>query len=83
MTRGRRDARRSEPADFADRFRALAESRRNEICETIVERAVEGERWAVELVIKYAFEPQPGSEATDDPLLTVLEEIRAELDEGS
>ena len=69
--------RRTSPQEFPARFRALAEEHTDKICDKIIECAVDGDRWAAELVIKYAFDRS--AEASEDALVNLLEEIRARL----
>ena len=70
---------------FADRFRALAREHQEEICRAIVDKAAEGERWAAELVLKYAVDREPGvgPDGAPDRFALLLEEIRARLAEDS
>ncbi len=69
-------------ASFAERFRTLAQARCGEICEAIVDKAIDGERWAAELVMKYAADKGGGVE-TRDALIELLEDIRGQLEPGS
>ena len=69
--------RRPSPHDFPARLRTLAEKHTDKICQAVIDGACDGERWATELVIKYAFDRS--AEASEDALVNLLEEIRARL----
>ena len=69
--------RRPSPHEFPARFRELAEAHTDEICTAVIDKARDGERWATELVMQYAFDRS--AEASEDALVNLLEEIRARL----
>ena len=73
--------RRPSPHEFPARFRTLAEEHTDEICTAVISRACKGERWATELVMQYAFDRSAA--ASEDALVTLLEEIRARLAHGA
>ena len=73
--------RRSSPHEFPARFRTLAEEHTDEICVAVIDRARKGERWATELVMQYAFDRSAA--ASEDALVSLLEEIRARLAHSS
>ena len=59
---------------FAQRLTTLADARIDELCETVMDRALTGERWAMELVIRYAYERDQAGR--NDTLLDLLQELR-------
>ena len=59
---------------FADRLTDLADAKLEELCETVMDRALTGERWAMELVIRYAYERDQAGR--NDALLDLLQELR-------
>ena len=73
--------RRSSPHELPARFRTLAEEHTDEICVAVIDRARNGERWATELVMQYAFDRSAA--ASEDALVSLLEEIRARLAHGA
>lgn len=59
---------------FAQRLTHLADAHLEQLCQTVLDRALTGERWAMELVIRYAYErDQTGR---NDTLLDLLHELR-------
>ncbi len=64
--------------DLAARFRQMAETQSDEICGAIVDAAANGERWACELIMKYAVD-QSRDDGAGDRLALVLEELRAAI----
>ena len=59
---------------FANRLTALADARYEELCQTVLDCALAGERWAMELVIRYAYERDTAGR--QDTLLDLLHELR-------
>ena len=59
---------------FAQRLTSLADAHLDQLCQTVLDRALTGERWAMDLVIRYAYErDQVGR---NDTLLDLLQELR-------
>ena len=58
---------------FADRLTDLADAHLEQLCQTVLDRALTGERWAMELVIRYAFERDTAGR--QDALLDLLQEL--------
>ena len=65
---------------FAARLTDLADTEREALCQAIVGKALEGERWAVELVVRYVFARQ---DEGPDPLTVLLEDLRERLAQGA
>lgn len=70
----------SAATTFASRLTALADARYEELCQTVIDRALAGERWAVELVVRYVFARHDDGQ---DALRTLLEEIRERTAHGA
>ena len=58
---------------FANRLIDLADARLEELCQTVMERALAGERWALELLVRYVFARHSDGQ---DALRALLEEAR-------
>ena len=58
---------------FAARLTAIADAECEALCQTIMGKALDGERWAVELVARYVFARHDDGQ---DALRALLEEIR-------
>ena len=58
---------------FAARLTAVANAECEALCETIMAKARDGERWAVELVVRYVYARHDDGQ---DALRALLEEIR-------
>lgn len=58
---------------FAKRLTTIANAEYEALCQTIMAKALNGERWAVELVVRYVFARDADGE---DALRTLLEEVR-------
>ena len=62
---------------FAQRLTNLADAHLEQLCQTVLDRALTGECWAMELVIRYAYErDQTGR---NDTLLDLLQELRTRI----
>ena len=59
---------------FADRLTDLADAQLEQLCQTVMDRALAGERWAMELVVRYAYERDDAGR--QDALLDLLQELR-------
>ena len=59
---------------FAQRLTTLADAHLEQLCQTVLDRALTGERWAMELVIRYAYERDQAGR--NDTLLDLLHELR-------
>ena len=59
---------------FADRLTHLADAHLEQLCQTVLDRALTGERWAMELVVRYAYERDTAGR--QDALLDLLHELR-------
>lgn len=59
---------------FAQRLTTLADAHLEQLCQTVLDRALTGERWAMELVIRYAYEHDQAGR--NDTLLNLLQELR-------
>ena len=59
---------------FADRLTDLADAQLEQLCQTVLDRALTGERWAMELVVRYAYERDTAGR--QDALLDLLQELR-------
>ena len=59
---------------FADRLTDLADAHLEQLCQTVLDRALAGERWAMELVVRYAYERDTAGR--QDALLDLLQELR-------
>ena len=58
---------------FAARLTAIADAECEALCQTIMGKALDGERWAVELVVRYVYARHDDGQ---DALRALLEEIR-------
>ena len=65
---------------FADRLTDLADAHLEQLCQTVLDRALTGERWAVELVVRYVFSRRDDDQ---DALLALLEEVRERTTRGA
>ena len=59
---------------FAQRLTDLADAQLEQLCQTVLDRALAGERWAMELVVRYAYERDTAGR--QDALLDLLQELR-------
>ena len=59
---------------FAERLTSLADVHLEQLCQTVLDRALTGERWAMDLVIRYAYERDTAGR--NDALLDLLQELR-------
>ena len=66
-------ASREADSAFAARLTAVANAECEALCQTIMAKALDGERWAVELVVRYVFARHDDGQ---DALRVLLEEIR-------
>ena len=74
------DASRDASSVFAERLTAIANAEFEALCQTIMAKALGGERWAVELVVRHVFARHADGE---DALRTLLEEIRERTASGA
>ena len=74
------DANRGADSAFAARLTALANADHDALCQTIMAKALDGERWAVELVVRYVFAREDDG---DDALWTILEELCERTAQGA
>ena len=74
------DASRDADSPFAARLTAIANAEHEALCQTIMAKALEGERWAVELVVRYVFARHGDGE---DALRVLLEELRERTTRGA
>lgn len=65
---------------FAERLTSIANAEYEALCQTIMAKALNGERWAVELVVRYVFARDADGE---DGLRTLLEEVRERAVRGA
>ena len=65
---------------FADRLTDLADAHLEQLCQTVLDRALTGERWAMELVVRYVFSRRDDDQ---DALLALLEEVRERTARGA
>ena len=65
---------------FADRLTDLADAHLEQLCQTVLDRALTGERWAMELVVRYVFARRDDDQ---DALLALLEEVRERTARGA
>ena len=65
---------------FAARLTAIANAECEALCQTIMGKALDGERWAVELVVRYVFARDDDGQ---DALRALLEEIRERTARGA
>ncbi len=61
---------------FAAHLTALADAERGPLGQVIVRHALDGQRWAIELLVRHVF---AHTESGDDALTQLLEELRARL----
>ncbi|MDE2867889.1 MAG: hypothetical protein OXR64_07085 [Chloroflexota bacterium] len=66
---------------FAQRLTNLADAHLEQLCQTVLDRALTGERWAMELVIRYAYERDTAGR--NDTLLDLLQELRTRTTSAS
>lgn len=65
------------PEEFARILRGMAWDRWRDICANLTEMAAEGQRWALELVLKFTVgDPPSGQHDADARLRDYVEEIR-------
>ena len=65
---------------FAIRLTDLANAEHHALCDAIMAKALDGERWAVELVVRYVFARTGDGE---DALRALLEELRERTARGA
>ena len=58
---------------FAQRLTTLADAHLEQLCQTVLDRALTGERWAMELLVRNVFARQDDGQ---DALRSLLEEVR-------
>lgn len=58
---------------FAQRLTNLADAHLEQLCQTVLDRALTGERWAMELLVRYVFARRSDGQ---DALRALLEEVR-------
>jgi len=74
------DVRQDADSPFAARLTAMANAESEALCQMIMTKALGGERWAVELVMRNVFARHADGE---DALKTLLEEIRERAARGT
>jgi len=65
---------------FAKRLATIANAEYEALCQTIMAKALDGERWAVELVVRYVFARDAEGE---DGRRTLLEAVRERAARGA
>ena len=65
---------------FAARLTAIANAEYEALCQTIMTKALDGERWAVELLVRHVFARHDDGQ---DALRVLLEEIRERTARGA
>lgn len=65
---------------FAQRLTTLADAHLEQLCQTILDRALTGERWAMELLVRYVFARRSDGQ---DALRALLEEVRERTARGA
>lgn len=65
---------------FAQRLTTLADAHLEQLCQTVLDRALTGERWAMELLVRYVFARRSDGQ---DSLRALLEEVRERTSRGA
>ena len=73
---------RKRPTSAEQRFRSAVLVKADELSELVLEKALAGERWAVELAFSYAF-GEPPRAGSGQAFAGLLEDLRAAAASGS